>query len=203
MIAKFPSRRPSRSTRFVLNVLFLLLFCASLTLSGCAVLPALQDSAAADFRLRGKIGVRGGTENDGFAASFDWIQAGEHYVIELWGPFGQGRTRLQGDGTTLTITDPYGTTLVGESPETLMQQHLGWSAPVVVLGHWVRGRPAPGYAATLHEHDAQGHLERFAQLGWTVELSRWRDRASGVLPGKVVAIRNGRRVTVICREWSS
>ena len=172
-----------------------------MTLCGCATLPALDDGLATDFRLRGKIGVRGGTKNDGFAASFDWLQAGNRYVIELWGPLGQNRTRLQGDGSMLTITSASGSTLVGGSPETLMQQHLGWSAPVAALGHWVRGHPAPSYPATRLEHNADGHLERFTQLGWTVELSRWRDRASVLLPGKVVAVRDGRRVTVVCREW--
>ena len=164
-------------------------------------MPALPDGLTADFRLRGKIGVRGGPRNDGFSASFDWRQAGDSYVIELWGPFGQGRTRLRGDGGTLTITDASGATLVGKRPQTLMEEQLGWSAPVSVLGHWVRGRPAPDHPATLQQRDAEGNLERFAQLGWMIELSRWRDRQSVLLPGKVVARQDGRHVTVICREW--
>lgn len=164
-------------------------------------MPALEDGLATDFRLRGKIGVRGGPKNDGFSASFDWIQAGDSYVIELWGPFGQGRTRLRGNGSTLTITDAHGATLVGDGPEILMREHLGWSAPVGVLGHWVRGRPAPGHPATSQERDAEGNLQRFAQLGWTIELSRWRERESDHLPGKVVAVRDDSRVTVVCREW--
>ena len=174
-----------------------------MTLAGCATLPIPDDGLASDFRLRGKIGVRGGPKSDGFSASFYWAQAGDSYVIELWGPLGQGRTRLRGDGDTLTITDARGTTLAGDVPETLMSEQLGWSAPVSVLGYWVRGRQAPGHPATSRERDAEGNLERFAQLGWTIELSRWRDWESVRLPGKVVAIREGRRVTVLCREWLS
>lgn len=201
MIAKSTLHRPPRGYSHRRNILFSLFFPPLLALSGCVAPGPLDDDQQVDFRLRGKIGVRGDPVG-GFSASFDWVQAGDSFVIELWGPFGHGRTRLRGDGRTLTITDAYGATLVGDGPETLMREHLGWSAPVEVLGHWVRGLAAPDYPATDHERNAQGRLERFAQLGWTVELSRWRKSASMPLPGKVVAIRKARRVTVICREWS-
>ena len=64
--------------------------------------------APADFRLGGKIAVRGGAE--AFSASFDWAQRGETYDVEFWGPLGQGRVRLRGDATRLTVTDSRGVT---------------------------------------------------------------------------------------------
>ena len=162
----------------------------------------LGDDLDADFRLRGKIGVRGEANTGGaFSASFDWVQAGESYAIELWGPFGQGRTRLRGDGRSVTITDAHGATMAGEAPEVLMHQQLGWSAPVGVVRHWVLGRPDPGLRATGQHHDTEGRLERFEQLGWTVALSRWREGEPDPLPGKIVATSRGQRITIICKEW--
>lgn len=186
------------------KILFLITLSLTMVLSACAVLPPLGEGLAADFRLRGKIGVRDQSSSGGsFSASFDWIQAGDAFAIELWGPLGQGRTRLTGDDKTLTVTDPHGVTLAGESPEALMQEHLGWSAPVGVLQYWIRGRLAPGWRANAVDRDAAGHLTAFEQLGWAVELSRWRESAAGPVPGRIRATRDDRRITVVCKEWLS
>lgn len=192
--------------RKILFLITILPMALSLTmmLSACAVLPPLGGGLAADFRLRGKIGVRDQSPAGGsFSASFDWIQAGDAFAIELWGPLGQGRTRLTGDDRTLTVTDPRSVTLTGESPEALMQEHLGWSAPVDVLRYWIRGRLAPGRRANAVDRDAAGHLMAFEQLGWAVELSRWRESAAGPVPGRIRATRDDRRITVVCKEWLS
>ena len=186
------------------NALFLIVLLLSTMLSACAVVSPLGEDLAADFRLRGKIGVRDQSPTGGsFSASFDWIQAGDAFAIELWGPLGQGRTRLTGDDQTLTVTNARGVTLAGESPEALMQEHLGWSAPVNVLQYWVRGRLAPGWRANGLDRDAEGNLAGFEQLGWAVELSRWQQSAAGPVPGRIRATRHGRRITVVCKEWLS
>ena len=180
------------------------MFLSVIPLSGCAVTGLPGDALDAEFRLRGKIGVRSESKTErAFSASFNWVQANERYVIELWGPFGQGRTRIDGDGQTVTITDARGVALAGDAPETLMHEQLGWSAPVHVLRYWVRGQPAPRYPARSRDHDVEGNLVRFEQVGWTVQLTRWRDSASGPLPGRITATRQGRRITIICKEWLS
>ena len=185
------------------NALFLIVLLLSM-LSACAVVAPLGEGLTADFRLRGKIGVRDQSPTGGsFSASFDWIQAGDAFAIELWGPLGQGRTRLTGDDETLTVTDARGVTLAGESPEALMQEHLGWSAPVNVMRYWIRGRLAPGWRANAVDRDDAGHLTGFKQLGWAVELSRWQQSAAGPVPGRIRATRDGRRITVVCKEWLS
>ena len=170
--------------------------------SACAILAPLGEGLEADFRLRGKIGVRDRSPTgEAFSASFDWIQARRAFAIELWGPLGQGRTRLTGDDETLTVTDARGVALAGDSPEALMQEHLGWSAPLSVLRHWIRGRLAPGEHADAVERDSDGRLTRFGQLGWTVEVSRWQDSVVGPVPGRIRATRHGRRITIVCKEW--
>jgi len=204
IIANLPEQRLRPRSAMSRNALFLIVLLLSTMLSSCAVISPLGEDLAADFRLRGKIGVRDQSPTGGsFSASFDWIQAGDAFAIELWGPLGQGRTRLTGDDQTLTVTNARGVTLAGESPEALMQEHLGWSAPVNVLQYWVRGRVAPGWRANGLDRDAEGNLTGFEQLGWTVELSRWQQSAAGPVPGRIRATRHGRRITVVCKEWLS
>ena len=167
--------------------------------SGCATLRS-DAVTGADFRLRGKIAVRGAGE--AFSASFDWIQTGEVFDIELWGPLGQGRTRLQGDGDRLTITDARGATVAGINAEPFMMSALGWSVPVSALPHWVRGRYDPADAVTGERRAADGSMVRFEQSGWTVEVSGWGMSALGPVPGRIVAAQDDRRIVIACKEWS-
>lgn len=183
-----------------LNHLFSGLILAVL-IAGCRTLGPLDADLGADFRLRGKIGVRGVDGEGAFSASFDWVQAGDAYRIELWGPFGHGRVRLAGNSRGVTITDARGRSVSEQAPEVLMERELGWSVPVRALRHWVRGSPAPGQAVTGSRKGEGERLTRFEQRGWVVKLSRWRDHGAGGLPGRIVATQPGRRVTVVCKEW--
>ena len=182
----------------------------------------LQD---ADFRLRGRIGLKepsagereglaprmeepSAGEREGpaprrraFSTSFDWQQAGERFRIEFWGAFGQGRALLFGDDAAASLRDARGNVTSGVDIDALMEQTLGWAVPVAALRHWVRGRVDPSLAAAAEQRDGGGNLARFEQSGWTIRLSRWRQTAIGAAPGRVVAERAGRVVTVICKEW--
>ena len=167
--------------------------------SGCTVARLPEDASGAEFRLRGKIAVRG--PGDAFSASFDWIQAGEAFDIELWGPLGQGRVHLRGDAGRLTVTDARGATTSGISAEPFMASALGWSVPISALPHWVRGRYDPRSTVAEQRRAADGTLARFEQLGWTVEVSRWAESALGPVPGRVVAVQRERRIVIVCKEW--
>ena len=105
IIANLTPRCLRRRAMMNRNILFLIALSVSTLLSACAVLPPLGEGLAADFRVRGKIGVHDQSSAAGsFSASFDWIQAGDAFAIELWGPLGQGRTRLTGDAKAVTVT---------------------------------------------------------------------------------------------------
>ena len=170
-------------------------------MAGCAtVRPPV--SVEADFRLRGKIAVR--DAEAAFSASFDWVQRGRAFDVELWGPLGQGRVRLQGDGTRLTVTDSRGAETSEVDVQSFMASRLGWSAPLSALPHWVRGRYDPAGPVADERRAPDGALTGFEQFGWTVEVSDWSESALGPLPGKVVAARAGagRKVVIVCKEWS-
>ena len=178
---------------------FVATLAAALLSPACTPLqPRFEGFADFDFRVRGRIGARDGDE--AFTASFDWRQAGERFAIELWGLMGQGRTLLLGDGRRLRVVDARGQVVEDADMDALMLRTLGWRAPIAALRHWVRGEVAPGPAAGL-AHDERGRLSRFRQLGWSVELRGWRSAAEGEVPGRVVAHKEERRITVVCKEW--
>ena len=170
-----------------------------LFLAGCAATrqAQLQD---ADFRLRGRLGLRSGDE--AFATSFDWQQAGARFRIEFWGAFGQGRALVFGDDSAASLRDARGDVTSGVDVEALMERLLGWTVPVPALRHWVRGRTDPSRAAAAEQRDAEGNLVQFKQSGWTVRLSRWRQTTIGAAPGRIVAEGAGHVVTVVCKDWS-
>lgn len=172
---------------------------AGVLVVGCTVGRPPEGVADADFRLRGKIAVRG--PGDAFSASFDWIQTGDAFDIELWGPLGQGRVHLRGDGARLTVTNARGTTTSGIGAEPLMASALGWSVPIAALPYWVRGRYDPRSVVSGEYRGADGTLAGFQQLGWVVEVSRWRESALGPVPARVVATQRERRIVIVCKEW--
>ncbi|MCY4015480.1 MAG: lipoprotein insertase outer membrane protein LolB [Gammaproteobacteria bacterium] len=177
----------------------LALLLAGVLVVGCTVGRPPEGVADADFRLRGKIAVRG--PGDAFSASFDWIQTGDAFDIELWGPLGQGRVHLRGDGARLTVTNARGTTTSGIGAEPLMASALGWSVPIAALPYWVRGRYDPRSVVSGEYRGADGTLAGFQQLGWVVEVSRWRESALGPVPARVVATQRERRIVIVCKEW--
>ena len=172
---------------------------AALLSPACTPLkPRLEGFTDFDFRVRGRIGARSGDE--AFSASFDWRQAGDRFAIELWGLMGQGRTTLLGNDRRLRVIDAKGQVVEDADMDGLMLRTLGWRAPIVALRHWVRGEVAPGPAAEL-AHDEQGRLTGFRQHGWSVELRGWRSATVGEVPRKIVARKEARRITVVCKEW--
>lgn len=182
-----------------INVFFLLLG------AGCATLPA-EGPAEDGFDLRGKLGVVQADES--FSARFLWRQQAAAFTIDLWGPLGQGRVQLSGDEHTLELRDSDGSVVSSGAPESVMNRHLGWSLPLAVLPHWVRGRPAPNTRVAARVQDDAGRLTAFRQLGWQVELERYQclddaatDDAAACLPHRVTARRGEYRVRLAISEW--
>ncbi len=187
---------PVPRNRLVFIVLWLI------GLAGCAAVPS-PGPADGGFNLRGKIGVVDAAES--FSARILWQQRDDAFSIDLWGPLGQGRVRLAGAGDYLELTDADGSVLDRGPAEAVMTRHLGWSLPLAVLPHWVRGRPAPGVPATAQTRDGEDRLTGFSQLDWQVQLERHQavaDDASGqVLPYRLTARRGPYRVRLAVSRW--
>lgn len=181
------------------------LFLAALLLliAGCAGVPLVREAGDArgeGFQVQGQLAVVAGRR--AFSARFHWRQTGQRYDIAVWGPLGQGRTRLLGDAERVQIIGPEGAAIAAGPAQEVMQAQLGWRLPLAALPHWIQGRPAPAGRAQRREWDAEGRLTAFRQLGWTVRCGRFREAPSGPLPGLVTAQRPGYRVRVAVSRLS-
>ena len=181
---------------------------------GCTTLPR-EGPAEGGFHLRGKMGVVQG--DDSFSANFLWRQQGARFTMDLWGPLGQGRLRLTGNGRRLELREGDGSLISRGPPDVVMYEHLGWSLPLSVLPQWVRGHPARNLPSTVEVRDQAGRISAFRQLDWRVELERYRlvpgdaealtvdaeaTAEPGIyLPHRVTARRGAYRVRIAVSEW--
>lgn len=184
------------------KLLFFKVFLIAL-LWGCETVPRAPEIPP-DFQLRGTVGVT--DDDESFPAMrFLWRQYGADFDIELWGPLGQGRVRLTGDGQRLALVDGDGRVLAEGGHDDVMHAHLGWSLPLEVLPDWVFGEPGDGPGVSLAEYDDAGRLVAFSQLGWAVAYGQYREVnvESGArwLPRRVTAQRDDYRVKLVISEW--
>ncbi len=193
VFAPFSPGNPLSAVSLAGTVSLLLVGClTSLALGGCVSRPALQEGGL-EFRLAGRVSLV--ADGRAVTANYLWRQYADGVDIALWGPLGQGRTRVLGGGTALTVHTADGARLEGEAARALLRREFGLAAPVQLLSSWIAGRPAPDWPVESLTEDS------FAQLGWRVAPSGFREVAGRRVPGRVVASREGRRVTVLCREW--
>jgi len=185
-----------RHKRWIFNVLLLVLSTACATVT---IPPVGPDG----FVLRGKLSVVEGEQS--VSARFLWRQTGDRFAIDLWGPFGQGQMRLEGDGQELVLRDTAGNVLTRGSHEAVMRAQLGWSLPLEVLPDWVQGRPYPALPFADRATDAEGRLASFTQLDWTVALGRYRSTekssAGRDMPHQINAQRGVYRVRLAISDW--
>lgn len=153
------------------------------------------------WRLAGKVGLR--TADDATSANLDWQQTPFFYRMMISGPFGAGRSTLEGSANNVTLTTPDGR-FSAQTPEQLMQQQLGWSLPISALDYWVRGLPAPDAAHDM-QSDAQGFPQRLRQAGWTIEYRDWTwapELKGGLwLPQRLVMTFDDLRATLVVNQW--
>lgn len=153
------------------------------------------------FAVTGRLAVR--QADDGFSSSFLWQHATNLDEIELWGPLGQGRSRLVGERGMVTVYTAKGEIFKEASAEAGMQRWLGFTLPLGALTYWIRGQAAPGYPTELLMKDDRGELAMLDQLGWNLRFSGYQS-ADGVrrVPGRIIAVRGDIKVTLLPAEWS-
>jgi outer membrane lipoprotein LolB len=174
------------------------------TVAGCALLrpePKLAAPDVSGFAVKGRMAVRQG--DDGFTSSFVWQHAVGRDEIDLWGPMGQGHSRLVGEGDTVTVFTSKGEVYREHDTDAAMQRWLGFSLPMTALMHWIRGEQAPGFPVESAASDAAGDLASLDQLSWRLEFSGYQPFNGGPrLPARIVATRGDVKVTLLPAEWS-
>lgn len=189
----------------------LLTLAASTLLAGCTSAPVITGSIGnwdthqqrllqqEHWQLSAKLGVR--SPSDSGSAYLNWQQQSNSYHIHLSGPLGQGSVHINGSPEQVSLSRSGEPELRAASAEELLQQTLGWGAPIAQLKYWVRGLPAPD-KTSQQTHNTQGALAHLQQSGWSLEYSRYRMVDGFLLPGKIIARQGELKLTLIIKDWA-
>jgi outer membrane lipoprotein LolB len=150
------------------------------------------------WRLAGRLALTSGEQ--GWHASLYWQQQADDYRIELVGPLGQGRLRIQGAASGVSVQTADGQVRTADDPDRLLAETSGVHLPLKGLLYWVRGLPDPAQPAVL-AGDAEGRLTRLEQAGWTIEYLDYRPVAALTLPVRLRAYRDEVNVQIIIQTW--
>lgn len=153
-----------------------------------------------DWRVSGRIAIQHARE--GWNASLHWRQNGDEYVMRLSAPLGRGTVELSGSEAGVSMRTADNRLLHADTPETLMQDNLGWHVPLRGLSFWVRGLPEPGSEPEAMSFDANGRIQDLRQDGWHVNYERYRTEGSWDLPGKMTLENRELRVRLVISDWT-
>lgn len=183
-----------------------------LLLSGCAAtrqsidLPDIstweaRNAVLGDIReweFLGRIAVKAGDE--GFNGKFNWTQRDNAFSATVGGPLGIGTVGIEGDGSSIVLTDKDGERTTLRNAEADLYGRFGWTIPVQSLRYWALGIPDPSMAAET-EFDTDGRLVRLYQSDWSVEISRYREGGGQQMPRILSATNAETRVRMVIDRW--
>jgi len=134
------------------------------------------------WRLSGRISIR--TEENGWFASLQWLQSGDHYQLTIQGPLGQGAVEIVGNGRNVRLRTDDGRVYTDRDAESLIYQALGVKIPVSGLRYWVQGLTDPGQP-DQSRWNQQGVRSELRQAGWVIQYQKYIDVADRRLPTKI------------------
>jgi outer membrane lipoprotein LolB len=152
-----------------------------------------------NFYATGKVAFSDGKK--GGTASIEWQQLDHNYSVVLIGALGSGTLAIQGNGDQVTLTTSEGQYYTANTPEQLIEQHLGWIMPISSLQYWLKGVDAPGPAPTRMEWDQQNRLAVLEQQGWTIQYVSYAEVSGIHMPTKLQLDRGPIRLRFIFRQW--
>ena len=150
------------------------------------------------WQINGKIGIR--SPKDSGSGTLFWLQRQDYYDIRLSGPLGRGAARLTGRPGKVSLEVANQGRFDAATPETLLEEQLGWKLPVSHLSWWVRGLPAPDSKSRL-SLDADSRLATLEQDGWQVEYLSYAQQNGYWLPERIKLHGSDLDVTLVIKEW--
>lgn len=193
---------------------------AAVLLSGCEALRGLlppEDEAPqvsstwqaharalSNFRhwfMLGTLAVRTGGEAS--RVTIRWRQANDSYLARFVGPLGVGLFELEGSEAVVEARFPNGRRISAASPESLLEQEIGWSVPLQGLRYWIVGAPVPDGTTSNMEFDDRGRLARLQQEGWTVIYQQYGGLDGLSLPTRIRFTSETVDATIVIRRWKA
>ena len=137
-----------------------------------------------------------------YSVGLGWQRRQEAFDILLEAPFGQGVFKIQsepGFKPRYSLLYPEGQVVRDHSPETLLEQAIGWSIPVSGLHHWMVGLPRPD-SAHQRKLDGNGRIEQLQQDGWTISYQDF-FVDDPQLPRKLLLEREQVKLRMVVEYW--
>ena len=159
---------------------FLLASCAPLPQVQPGSQPQISGEAPSHWRARGRFAFRG---EDSRSGQFDWQQQGDQYNIRLFGTFGLGSVRIEGDPHWAEITSGEDSWFT-DTPELTLFQITGVSLPVSELANWMTGR-----------------IDSQEVSRWQVTYSNLQQVTSYQLPGRVDLQAASQSLSIVVSSW--
>lgn len=157
-----------------------------------------QVAALDGWQISGKVGIR--APRDSGSGTLFWLQRQDYFDIRLSGPLGRGAARLTGrEGKVLLEVANQGR-YEAASPESLLEEQLGWRLPVSHLFWWVRGLPAPDSRSRV-TLDSDSHLARLEQDGWQLQYLSYVEQNGYRLPERIKLHGTDLDITLVIKDW--
>ena len=188
--------------------------------SGCEtlrdLLPPKDEAAEADSTWRaharalsgfrnwsmlGTLAVRSGGEAS--RVTIRWRQTNDAYLVRFTGPLGVGLFEVEGSEAEVEARFPNGRRISAASPESLLEQEIGWSVPLQGLRYWIIGAPVPDGTASNMEFDDSGRLARLEQAGWKMVYERYGGLDDLALPERIRFTNEAVDATIVIRRWKA
>ncbi len=150
------------------------------------------------WHLDGSVSIQHDQKTD--LASLTWDQQPHQYQFRLFGPLGFGRITITGSPSAVTFIQSGKPPVLARTPETLMQNQLGWYVPVSDLYHWVRGLPAPQTTARMR-FDANHRLIYLNQNDWEIHYLDYKSVGALDLPSKMTFSNPLLKIKLVVKNW--
>ena len=151
------------------------------------------------FGFQGRFALR--TARDALNARIQWRQDGDEYRIRLGGLIGEAALEIRGGPAGVELLDRDGVHHA-DSPESLLQERLGWSFPLQGLRYWVLGITAPGAAVGRLDLDRQGRPVLLRQSGWRIVYRRYSEVGDLDLPERLDIDRAELEARLVVGRWT-
>ncbi len=158
-------------------------------------------AALAAWTLRGRSALS--AYGRGWSGAVHWHQSDDHIDLRLIAPLGAGTLRLTGLPDYMRIQASDGTDFYTPDPSGDLEAALGAPLPVGALRWWILGITPPNVVIEALELDAAGRATAFMQDGWQVTYPRYTEHDGVVVPGIVVAERDGAKIRIVVDQWSA
>ena len=157
--------------------------------------------AQSDWSLSGRIAVSTGSK--GGSGRIDWNQQGANYEVALSAPVTRQSWKLSGNTAWARLEGLEGGPREGTDAAQLLREATGWDIPVIALADWVRGVRSDALGTAIVRYDADYRLAQLEQGGWVIHYVWPEGSATGALPLRLDAVRNGAKVRLLIDAWDT